>query len=410
MSFKKDVFTIIIAYVIVIIIIAIFKSTIVTIVFISALMIFHIFGFYGERDKLSRNSEDSLSRLMSKLSKTKKESEESYKRFVSLTQTLGSGLIMVNEEGIINFTNKDFNQYFNIEDTNKKDYNILVEIRPLYKFINEAYLLEKSFREQIQYLDKFYDLVSTPIFEDDLFQGCLIIVHDISSLKTAENFQKQFTADVSHELKTPLSAIVGFSEILTRDTNILDKDRQEFIKLIKKESNRMETILSDLLIISKMDRLDYELNLEKINMKDLIVEYVDSLKNKIIKKGLKYNVQVEDCTLLIDKNKMGQVILNLVKNAINYTDKGEISILGNIEGSKYKLKIIDSGIGIAKEDIDKIFKRFYRVDAARSRDTGGSGLGLSICKNVIRKHGGSILVNSTENKGTTFEIILNIKE
>jgi signal transduction histidine kinase len=145
-------------------------------------------------------------------------------------------------------------------------------------------------------------------------------------------------------------------------------------------------------------------------MKDLIVEYVDSLKNKIIKKGLKYNVQVEDCTLLIDKNKMGQVILNLVKNAINYTDKGEISILGNIEGSKYKLKIIDSGIGIAKEDIDKIFKRFYRVDAARSRDTGGSGLGLSICKNVIRKHGGSVLVNSTENKGTTFEIILNIKE
>ena len=144
MNFKKDIFTIIIAYILVILVVAIFKNTLVTVLFISALMAFHIFGFYGERDKVNQNNEASLSRLMSKLSKTKKENEESYKRFVSLTQTLGSGLIMVNEEGIINFTNKDFNQYFNIMDTNIKDYNSLVKIKPLYKFINEAYLLEKK--------------------------------------------------------------------------------------------------------------------------------------------------------------------------------------------------------------------------------------------------------------------------
>ena len=134
------------------------------------------------------------------------------------------------------------------------------------------------------------------------------------------------------------------------------------------------------------------------------------MKNKIIKKGLKYSIIVEDCTFDIDKNKMGQVILNLVRNATNYTDKGKISILGSIEGSKYRLKVIDTGIGISKENLGKIFKRFYRVDAARSRDTGGSGLGLSICKNVVLKHGGNISVSSIENEGTTIEIILNIKE
>lgn len=408
MNFKKDILYTIVAYTLVIVIITIFENTILTALFIFALMLFHIFSFYGERTKLKQNNEDSLTRLMSKLSKTKKENEESYKRFVSLTKTLGSGLIMVNEEGIINFTNKDFNQYFNIDDSLIKDYNSLVKIKPLYKFINQAYLLEKSLREQIHYLDKYYDLVSTPIFENDFFQGCLILVHDISNLKTAESFQKQFTADVSHELKTPLSAIKGFSEILSRDTDMLEEDRIEFIKLINKESNRMESILEDLLIISKMDRLDYELNLEKTNIKDVIIENIDSMKNKILKKGLEYKITVEDCTLNIDKNKMGQVLLNLVRNSTNYTDEGEISIVGYIEGSKYVLKVIDTGIGISKEDLEKIFKRFYRVDAARSRDTGGSGLGLSICKNVVLKHGGSISVNSVENKGTTFEIILNI--
>ena len=295
-------------------------------------------------------------------------------------------------------------------DNFNKDYNSLVKIKPLYKFINQAYLLEKSFREQIQYLDKYYDLVSTPIFEKDLFQGCLIIVHDITSLKNAERFQKQFTADVSHELKTPLSTIKGFSEILARDVDMKKEDRVEFITLINKESTRMESILSDLLIISKMDRLDYELNLEKVNIKDLIIENIDSLKHKITNKNLKYKIDVEDCILQLDKNKIGQVVLNLVRNATNYTDEGEINIIGKIEGSKYKIQVIDTGIGINKVDFDKIFKRFYRVDNARSRDTGGSGLGLSICKNVVLKHGGSISVDSVRNVGTTFEIILNIKK
>ena len=372
-------------------------------------MLFHIFGFLGKKEKLNQDNKDSLSKLLSKLNKTKRDNEESYKRFVSLTKTLGSGLLAVNEVGIINFTNKDFNQYFDIK-SNNKDYNSLVKIKPLYKFINQAYLLEKSLREQIQYLDKYYDLVSTPIFENDLFQGCLILVHDITSLKTAESFQKQFTADVSHELKTPLSTIKGFSEILARDSDMKKEDRVEFITLINKESARMESILSDLLIISKMDRLDYELNIEKINIKDLITENIDSLKHKILNKNLSYNIKVQDCILKVDKNKMGQVILNLFRNSINYTDKGEINIYGNIKGSFYIIRVVDTGIGINKEDYNKIFRRFYRVDGARSRDTGGSGLGLSICKNVVLKHGGTISVNSVRNEGTTFEIVLDIKK
>ena len=409
MKTRRDITIIISLYLIAILYVILLNDIFGTVVFLIILTIFHIYGFTGEKDKLYLDKEDSLLRLMSKLKKTKKENEDAYKRFISLTKTFGSGVIMVNEEGIINFTNKDFKEYFNIENINK-DYNSLVKIKPLYKFINQAYLLENSSREQIQYQDKFYDLISTPIFENKFFQGCLIIVHDITSLKTAENFQKQFTADVSHELKTPLSSIKGFAEILVHDKEIKDKDRDEFIKLINKESTRMEAILKDLLIISKMDRLDYELTVKKVNIKDLINKNIDLVKHLINKKDIILKVDIDDYDLEIDKNKIGQVILNLVGNAINYTDKGEICIKGKLAGNYYSIKVIDTGIGINKQNIDKIFKRFYRVNNARSRESGGSGLGLSICKNVVLKHGGKIFVDSIKKQGTTFEILLPIKK
>jgi two-component system phosphate regulon sensor histidine kinase PhoR len=172
----------------------------------------------------------------------------------------------------------------------------------------------------------------------------------------------------------------------------------------------METILSDLLIISKMDRLDYELTLEEIDFAVLVKENTNLLKRQLDEKGLKYIENIESCSMRVDKNKMGQVILNLVKNAITYTDSGEITVSGLIKGSNYVLSIQDTGIGIVQSDVDKIFKRFYRVDAARSRDSGGSGLGLSICKNVVMKHGGNITVESVISKGTTFTIIIPIKK
>lgn len=409
MNTRNDYLIIITVYCLAILYAIFFKEIFGTVLFILSLMIYHVISYKRNNDKLHKEKEDSLSKLLSKLDRTKKENEEAYKRFISLTTTLGSGVIMVDEEGVINFANKDIKQYFDIDD-NHLEYNSLSRIKPLYKFINKAYLLEVSSREQIQYLNHFYDLVSTPFFEDRLYKGCLIVVHDITTLKTAENFQKQFTADVSHELKTPLSTIKGFSEILSRDMDMNKDERIEFISILNKESKRMETIISDLLVISKMDRLDYELILEKVNIADIILESTNSLSFQIKDKNLKLKTDIEDCELLLDKNKIGQAILNLVKNAVNYTDLGEITVVSKIENKNYVIKITDTGIGISQQEYEKIFKRFYRVDSARSRDTGGSGLGLSICKNVILKHDGTISVDSVENKGTTFEIKLPIRK
>jgi len=408
MNIRKDYLLIAFAYAVVVTYVVFDDNPYITVFLIMMLFGYHIFAYSRLNKRFSIDKQTSVFKLQQRLDKSKKEQEESYKRFISLSRSFGSGLLMVDEEGKIKLANKDIFTYFG-KDFNNQDYQSLTGIRPLYKFVNQAYLLETSIRKQVKYNEKVFDLISTPLFEDNLFQGTLILVHDITLINQAEKYQKQFTADVSHELRTPLSAIKGFSEILSRDKDISEKERTEFIELIRTESTRMEVILNDLMIISKMDRLDYELSFRNIDIAQIIKECTGVLKNQIENKGLELSINVVNQELQLDKVKFTQVVMNIIKNAINYTDTGFINISGKIDKNSYILEISDSGIGINTENFENIFKRFYRVDKARSRDTGGSGLGLSISKNVIKKHNGEIHVESMINKGTTFTIKLPIK-
>lgn len=409
MNFRKDYSLLIILFVLVMIYTAVFGNRIVIVLFVMGLLGVTLYIYANVRKTISSEKEQSVNTLLTQLDKTQKESEDTYKRFLSLSKTLGSGLLMINDEGIVSFSNKDFENYFGI-NLNRLDYNDLNVVPPLFKFVNEAYLLEEHIRRQITYDNKYYDLISTPLFEGDMYAGTLILAHDITQLKTAEKFQKRFTADVSHELRTPLSAIKGFSEIMLRDEKMAQKDKLEFLGLINKESERMEVILNDLMVISKLDRLDYELTLVPQDIKGVILESVSLLQGKLKEKNLTQEIDVESCVFPFDKVKLSQVILNIIKNGINYTDEGFVNVEGFVEDDNYVIKISDSGIGIKKANFDKIFKRFYRVDRARSRDTGGSGLGLSISKNVIHKHGGTIDVHSVLNEGTIFTISIPLKE
>ena len=358
---------------------------------------------------MNADKEKSVIKLQHKLDESMKESEEIELNFLSLTQSIGSGVIIINEDGMLDFSNKDVTEFFG-KNLNGLSYEELTDISPLYKFITHAYLSEKQLREQASYHDRYYDFMSTPVFENEFFKGCVIVIHDVTALRTAENFQKRFTADVSHELKTPLSSIKGFSEILHRDENISKANYKEFTYLIQKEVARMETILKDLLIISKMDRLDYELTKKETQITDLLNSVLSSLSLHASDKGIKLHSEVEKATLFVDPIKLEQVFLNLIRNAINYTDEGYVRITGQVVDKNYVLTIEDTGIGIKPEHQESIFKRFFRVDRARSRDTGGSGLGLSISKNVIHKHSGTISLQSTLEKGSIFTITLPIKK
>jgi len=409
MSFKKEYIQVIAAYLILLTYIIVGDNKVIMAILIIFVCSLTMYILLRISKLLNTEREKSVSSLKTKLAKSRRENEEVYKRFLSLSTTLGSGVFMVDEEGFITFSNKDVENYFEIDISNK-DYKELAEIKQLYFFIEETYLLEEYHRKQIKHQDKVYDLISTPLFEGDMYAGCLVLVHDITQLKVAEKFQKRFTADVSHELKTPLSAIKGYSEILQRDQKMDPVHRKEFIDTINEQANKMDAILSDLIVISKLDRIDYEMDLELYDISEVIKDSTNLLHSKIAEKELGCVVRAEPCEMLFDKVKISQVIINIVKNAINYTDKGYVNVSGKIKNNKYIIKIEDSGIGIKTENLDKIFTRFYRVDKARSRDTGGSGLGLSISKNVVIKHNGKIDVKSVENQGSTFIITLPIKK
>jgi len=407
---KINKLSIVLAYSFVIVVLLISKDFILASLMMLLLLSYHLYNNYQLKKYYSDQILQKETNLMNSIQKEKQKRLENYSQFLSLSQTLGSGLIVVSDLGIIDFVNKDITSYFTEIDYSNNEYKIFAAIKPLYKFINESYLLESPQRKQIKYQDKYFDLINTPIFEGRFYKGCLIIVHDITAIKTAEKFQKQFTADVSHELKTPLSVLKGFSEILDRDQEMDIIQRVDFIKMIKKEVTRMETIITDLLTISKMDRLDYELKLEKIDVTTVINDTINLVRSFAVEKKLKISHNLESCYLNIDATKLSLAFTNLIKNAINYTDEGGIKIKGEISEKRYIVTITDTGIGIDDSEQENIFKRFYRVDSNRSRETGGSGLGLSITKNVVLRHGGTITVDSKLEKGTTFRICLPISK
>lgn len=341
------------------------------------------------------------------LERQKKRYESDNLRLRRLVETLGSGVVLIAADESIQIVNATFYETFKMSDLKGTSYHVLKSIEPMYQKLLEAIVSEQSSRTQIAYDEHYYDLIMTPLFSPQGYQGMLVLINDITTLKNAEHYQKQFTADVSHELKTPLSALIGMSEII-KDKDVDDTTRQEFVETIHSEAIRLEVMINDLMTISKMDRLDYALKKETVSFFKIFKDVKTLLSSIIQAKGLTLNHEIDDQKLYIDKNRIHQVLINLIKNAIAYTDEGSINVSGIKEGEYYKITVQDTGIGMAAEHLPYVFKRFYRIDEGRGRDSGGSGLGLSITKNVVLKHGGQIFVESTQGVGTTFTILLPI--
>lgn len=360
-----------------------------------------------ELDTRADQRVDTQQQITYYLDRQKKRYEADHLRLRRLVETLGSGVLLIAADETIQIVNATFEETFKLNELKGSTYHQLKAIEPMYQNILEAIMAEKSARAQIAYEAHFYDLIMTPLISNKGYQGMLVLINDITTLKNAEHYQKQFTADVSHELKTPLSALIGMSEIL-KDKELDEATRKEFIETIHSEAIRMEVMINDLTTISKMDRIDYTLKKEVVRFTKIFKDVKNLLTPLIEAKGLTLNDAINDEKIYVDKNRIHQVLINLIKNAIAYTDKGSITVSGNQEGEYYKITVQDTGIGMAAEHLPHVFKRFYRIDEGRGRDSGGSGLGLSITKNVILKHGGQIFVESTQGEGTTFTLLLPI--
>lgn len=222
--------------------------------------------------------------------------------------------------------------------------------------------------------------------------------------------QKQFNADVSHELKTPISVIKAQVEEGLDSEENLTSEQKDILLTIKKQIDQMNNLISQMLILAKADEKDFELNKEKFDLNIVINTVIEEMNNLASKKDISISKEVKgknDFKIEADLSLITQLLINMIDNAIKYSrDNSKIKvILSNLE-NYYKINIIDNGIGIAEEDLKNIFNRFYRVDKSRSREYGGTGLGLSICSWIVESHDGEISVESFPGEGSNFSIML----
>jgi two-component system phosphate regulon sensor histidine kinase PhoR len=240
-------------------------------------------------------------------------------------------------------------------------------------------------------------------------EGVIVVFHDVTDLKRLERVRQDFVANVSHELRTPLTAIKGYVEAL-RDGVLQDPTQAEkFLGVIQRHSERMDKIVSDLLLLSEMESADRVLQKETVHLPEIIRTAVETLRPQA--EGKKQNLRVEPMeglpALRADSQKIHQVIINLLHNAISYTpEEGSITVEATPEPDGVEVSVTDNGIGIPSEDLSRIFERFYRVDKGRSRELGGTGLGLSIVKHIVEAHGGQVRVESKPGKGSRFTFFL----
>ena len=266
-----------------------------------------------------------------------------------------------------------------------------------------------STEQRIQVDDQYVKVLFAPFKnEEERPDGVIAVIQDITEHVKLDNMQKELVADVSHELKTPITSIMGYADTLL-EGGYDDETQNKFLNVIASESRRMARLVTDLLTLSRYDSNKKKTRKETFDLGELVKMCQEKLAIEIKKKGHKVNsfVTADVPPVYADKDDIERVVLNILTNSIKYTpDNGEIKIyVGFVYNDAY-IKIFDNGIGIPEDDLSRIFERFYRVDKARTREMGGTGLGLSIAKEILDKNGGSIDIKSKVGEGT--EVVIRI--
>ncbi len=321
----------------------------------------------------------------------------------SIISSIKEGLCVIDNEGVISISNESFRKTVQNDSVKGKLYWEVIRKTRFDELIKKVRSEKNSIVDELELNSRAF-LCSATFCSNK--EEIVVTLHDITKIKNLEKTKKDFVTNVSHELRTPLTAIKGFVETL-QDTNN-DDENQNYLNIIKRHTDRVIRIVNDLLLLSKLEGKSDSLELEEINLKDLIENilkiFEQSLKEKNL--ALKFNVDKNLPVIKADPFKLEQVFINLIDNAIKYTERGEVVISLSHENEMVKIEIQDTGICIPREHLSRIFERFYVVDTSRSRKLGGTGLGLSIVKHIVLLHNGKIDVKNIPGTGTNFIVTL----
>ncbi len=320
------------------------------------------------------------------------------------------GIIAFNMKGEIILINPAAKKFLSISPEDNTFEDIFGKFKLDINMEKVIYLETWTSTEQrIQVDDQYVKVLFAPFKnEDERPDGVIAVIQDITEHVKLDNMQKELVADVSHELKTPITSIMGYADTLL-EGGYDEETQSKFLNVIASESRRMARLVTDLLTLSRYDSNKKKTQKESFDLGELVKRCQEKLAIEIKKKGHKVNcfVTADVPSVYADKDDIERVVLNILTNSIKYTpNNGEIKIyVGFVYNDAY-IKIFDNGIGIPEDDLSRIFERFYRVDKARTREMGGTGLGLSIAKEILDKNGGSIDIKSKVGEGT--EVVIRI--
>lgn len=380
-----------------------------------------IAGDYSQVLDMQGNTEitnitNNLNDLSEVIRLTQENLEQESKRLHSILSYMTDGVLATNRRGQITMINDMAKRQLGVESDDALNQNILellkiedeYELRDLITQSPEMMIYSQNVNGEYISLRVRFALIRR---ESGFISGLVAVLHDITEQEKEERERRLFVSNVSHELRTPLTSVKSYLEALDEGA-LYEPVAPDFIKVSLDETNRMMRMVTDLLHLSRIDNATSHLDVELINFTAFITFILNRFdKIRAQDQEKKYELvrdyPITSVWIEIDTDKMTQVIDNILNNAIKYSpDGGKITVSMKTTDDQMILSISDQGLGIPKEDLPKIFDRFYRVDKARSRAQGGTGLGLAIAKEIIKQHNGFIWAKSEYGKGSTFTIVL----
>lgn len=365
----------------------------------------------GELGELAKNFNEMIEIMDSTIS----EVEYSHLQMTSILKSISHGILAIDIDGNIMLINEEAKRMLKCNSEKQIEglnVNVLINEEKLLKEIVSFKGSKQNKSKELKINDDLvYKISLDPIYLQDvknIIIGSIVNIEDITEKVRLENMRSDFVANVSHELKTPLTSISGFVETLKLNEDIDPQTRNRFLGIIESESNRLKRLIEDILLLSFIENQENSL-VDSVNIYEVFIEIYDMTSYIAKSKNIKLTYEFSDKSIKVCSNRdyIKQVFLNLIDNAIKYTPENkEVHVNVSSSEGNICISVKDTGVGIPEEDIERIFERFYRVDKARSRDVGGTGLGLAIIKHIVKSLGGNISVKSELGKGSEFIVII----
>ena len=367
-----------------------------------------------EIDELSQT----LNTLSLKIQKNTKELDIKYIEQQAVLASMQEGVLAIDKKQQIIQINRaamSILEINNLDDTDSRIIQQHIRFSNLQNFIKKILLTKKQATKDMTLNAssiKSVQVTGSPLTnEKGVNIGALIVMRDITDLRKLEEVRTDFVANVSHELKTPITSIKGFIETLSSDDFKHNEETKKFLEIIRQQSNRLNTIVDDLLTLSRIERKEEHIVFDLFPLENIIKNSIALCHHQAEKKNIKIKMNCDsNSEIKVNSALLEQALVNLIMNAIQHSNSNTtISLIGQMKDKKIIISVQDEGIGIEKKHHTRLFERFYRIDSSRSRNDGGTGLGLSIVKHIVNAHKGEISLESEIGKGSIFTIKIPIK-